>query len=454
MKLIPVMLSAMRGEDMPHEASRNVSVAVLGAGLGGLAAAQRLRELGCHVEVYERNTYVGGRAYSHQVDGFVFDQGPHVSFTKRPEVRSLFAQAVEGKFLEHGAKVWNYWQGHRIQHPAQCNLYGLPLDVVTSCVVDLAKAQHESKPMAKTYADWCFQSLGRAFSSKFVFPYTRKYWTTDATNMSADWVGDRVYSPKLEDVVRGALGPDDKKYHYITHFRYPSRGGFGAYIQAVAANQNVQVNHKVAMVDLQHRKLEFVSGRKAYFDVLISSLPVPELIQRIKDVPRSVSKAAERLTCTSVVLVDVGIERNEGFPDFHWEYFYDEDIIFARANFLHNLSSNNVPQGCGSIQIEVYHSKYRPLPCQDVLNRAIEDLHRVGLLRKDDRILVAEERHIQYANVLFDLDRARNLAIIQKYLAKQGVISCGRYGEWAYYWSDDSIVSGWRAAECAKKECK
>lgn len=434
---------------MPSEATRNLSVAVLGAGLAGLAAAQRLRELGCHIDIYERNTYVGGRACSHQVDGFVFDQGPHVSFTKRPEIQSLFAQAVNGQFLQQDAKLWNYWQGYRIQHPVQCNLHGLPVDVVIRCVVDLTKVQYESNPMVKTYADWCFQSLGRTFSSEFTLPYTRKYWTTEASKMSADWVANRMYSPKLEDVVRGALGPHNQNYHYITHFRYPCQGGFGAYVQAVAADQNVLLGHEVVMVDLQHRKLEFANGKKAYFDVLISSLPVPELIRRIEDVPRSVSKAAERLTCTSLVLVNVGIEHNEGFPDSHWEYFYDEDIIFARGNFPHNLSSNNVPQGCGSIQVEVYHSKYRPLPCQDVLNRAIEDLHRLGLLHKDDRILIAEEQRIPYANVLFDLDRAQNLATVQNYLAEQDVICCGRYGEWAYYWSDDSIVSGWQAAERA-----
>jgi len=64
-----------------------------------------------------------------------------------------------------------------------------------------------------------------------------------------------------------------------------------------------------------------------------------------------------------------------------------------------------------------------------------------------DRIVVASEQRIPYANVLFDLDRSRHLAVVQAWLARMGVACCGRYGEWEYYWTDDSILSGWRAAE-------
>jgi protoporphyrinogen oxidase len=422
-------------------------VAVLGAGLSGLAAAQRSRQRGCATDLYEKNPYVGGHASSHEIGGFVFDEGPHVSFTKRPEIRELFADAVDGKFLEHQAIITNYWQGHLVRHPAQTNLYGLPVDVVESCIVDFVKARYEQSGPVETYADWCYQGLGRAFSEQFTFRYTRKYWTTDASNMSTDWVGARMYPPKLEEVVRGALAPHDASHHYLTGFRYPLHGGFGAYVSSLADGQEVHLDHELTCVDLSRKTLEFANGKTAQFDKLISSIPLPELIRRIKDVPSAVAEAAEQLVCTSLVVVNVGVERNKGFPDAHWMYFYDEDAIFARGNFPHRLSPNNAPAGCASIQLEVYHSKYRPLSCEDVLNRTMEDLISNGLLEKQDRILVAQEQRIPYANVLFDLQRARNLALIRDYLNERDVICCGRYGEWGYLWTDDSIVSGWAAAD-------
>jgi hypothetical protein len=56
---------------------------------------------------------------------------------------------------------------------------------------------------------------------------------------------------------------------------------------------------------------------------------------------------------------------------------------------------------------------------------------------------------IPYANIIFDHDRAAALERVQAFLDEAGVQSCGRYGEWAYYWTDDSFKSGERAAERA-----
>ncbi len=51
-------------------------VVVVGAGVGGLAAAIRLRVAGHAVTVLERNAVVGGKLAVDEVDGFTFDVGP------------------------------------------------------------------------------------------------------------------------------------------------------------------------------------------------------------------------------------------------------------------------------------------------------------------------------------------------------------------------------------------
>jgi protoporphyrinogen oxidase len=114
------------------------------------------------------------------------------------------------------------------------------------------------------------------------------------------------------------------------------------------------------------------------------------------------------------------------------------------------LSPNNAPSGCGTIQAEVYYSKkYRPvdrLP-DDCIEPVMEDLLRCGLLKRNDKILFTESRLIPYANVIFDLDRPRALSTIRDYLDEIGIISCGRYGEWGYHWTDESFISGENGAE-------
>jgi phytoene desaturase len=51
-------------------------VAVVGAGMGGLAAAIRLAVRGFEVEVFEKNAQVGGRVGRFEAEGFSFDTGP------------------------------------------------------------------------------------------------------------------------------------------------------------------------------------------------------------------------------------------------------------------------------------------------------------------------------------------------------------------------------------------
>ncbi|HLW46182.1 MAG TPA: hydroxysqualene dehydroxylase HpnE [bacterium] len=53
-------------------------VAVVGAGLAGLAAALELKEAGCEVTVFERSRLLGGRATSFDVGGREVDNGQHV----------------------------------------------------------------------------------------------------------------------------------------------------------------------------------------------------------------------------------------------------------------------------------------------------------------------------------------------------------------------------------------
>ena len=67
-------------------------IAVIGSGLGGLAATATLAARGYQVEVFEKNPWLGGKAAVLEEAGFRFDMGPTILI--RPSVlRRIFAEA-------------------------------------------------------------------------------------------------------------------------------------------------------------------------------------------------------------------------------------------------------------------------------------------------------------------------------------------------------------------------
>ncbi len=67
---------------------------IIGAGVGGMATAIRLRLLGYHVQVFEKNNYPGGKLTHFETNGFRFDAGPSL-FTSPQLIEALFTLAKE-----------------------------------------------------------------------------------------------------------------------------------------------------------------------------------------------------------------------------------------------------------------------------------------------------------------------------------------------------------------------
>jgi len=426
------------------------NIVVLGSGMAGYGAAHRLHAEGIAPVMYDKNPYYGGHTASFRNDaGFLFDVGPHISFTKDPRIQEIFAESVGQQYETIQIFLNNYWRGHWPEHPVQVHLHGLPDDVVVKVIQDFVQVTHAPERPINNYADWLYSSLGTSFAEMFPMQYTRKYHTTTADNMSTDWLGPRIYRPTLEEVLRGAISPSAPHVHYITHFRYPSQGGFMSYLQKFLPMGNLKLEHRLASVDPKTRQLTFANGLVTHYDGLVSSVPLPDLIGMIEGAPAEVVEASQRLACTTCVLVNIGVNRAD-LSKAHMTYFYDEDICFTRLGFPHMLSKTNVPEGCGNIQAEVYFSKkYKPLTSapEEWIEPVIRDLRRVGLLHEEDQVLSKTAMLLPYANIIFDLDRAAALRTVHGYLDELGIGYCGRYGDWGYMWTDESFISGENAAE-------
>jgi protoporphyrinogen oxidase len=420
--------------------------AVLGAGIAGLATSFHLDHR--DAVVFESSSSYGGHARSEHRDGFTWDDGPHISFTANEYVRELFANSVGGAYEECPISPSNYFRGHWIDHPAQTHLYQVPEPLRRECLESfLATRDLDGAPA--NYREWLHQSMGPVFAETFPAAYTRKYWTTDPSNLDIDWIGTRVLKPEVDDVVRGAEGPLPRPTYYVAtrDARYPSRGGFMGYTHKLAEGADIRYGKRMERIELARRRMWFTDGSAASYEGLVSTIPLPALVAAATDAPAEVRDAAALLRCTNFLRVDVTASHPTRRDEL-WMYVYDEDKLSVRISITENFSPNNAPRGRTGIQVEVYGSEYRPVPQDhdEVRRRVIAELVEMRLVDAEESVGTSRVTFVPQGNPIFDLRRRDAMRVIGDYLDRVGVQLAGRYAEWKYLMTDACVISGRRAA--------
>lgn len=94
------------------------SIAIIGAGLSGLACARALTQAGQRFTIYEAADAVGGRVRSDVVDGFTLDRGFQVLLPSYPEARRVLDyDGLKLRPFYRGADVFYKGSFHRLSDP-------------------------------------------------------------------------------------------------------------------------------------------------------------------------------------------------------------------------------------------------------------------------------------------------------------------------------------------------
>lgn len=424
-------------------------ITILGAGISGISAGYHLKEAGVDSIIYEKNSSWGGLCDNFEVDGFRFDKFIHLSFTKDRYVRDLFEIGVQ--YLVYTPNPFNYYKGHWLKHPVQNNLYYLNVEDKIKIIVDFINRVDTSPEDIDNFEDWLRVQYGNYFAEKFPLIYTKKYWTVEAGELETRWIGSRMYRPTIEEVLEGAMTDDTPNTYYVKEMRYPKKGGYKSFLSGMAFHCNIQLNSEITKINLKTKEIEINGERREKYDTLISSLPLPELIRLVENVPHNVREASKKLKWTSGAIISLGFNKPD-IPKGLWFYVYDKEILTSRIFSPSEKSRDNVPEGCSSIQGEIYFSDREPLKknMMSILEDEIDNFIKIGLFNRED-IVVKDIRMEKYANVIFNHDIYENRRIVRDYLEMQGVITIGRFGEWDYFWSDQSLLSG---KDCARRISK
>jgi protoporphyrinogen oxidase len=441
-------------------------VVIVGAGPTGLAAAYHL---GSDAVLLEQGERPGGWCRSIEDRGFTFDYAGHILFSNDPWVHSLYELLLGDNVHWQDREAWIFSKGVYTRYPFQGALFGLPPQVVKECLVGAiearfgplraggatpAAAPSASPASCHSFEEFIYRVWGAGIAEHFAIPYNQKLWTIPLSEMETSWLGGRVPLPDLEAMIEGALQPVPRPMGPNARFGYPLRGGFQALVDGFLPHLRgpLWLGRRVKRVSVERRSVTFADGTTLPWEVLISTMPLPRLVRALGDeAPPEVKAAGRGLRHVSVHCVNLGVAR-EAISEKHWVY-YPEDSVFHRIFLQGNASPHCSPPGGFGLTCEISYSPYKPLPAlgDALIERCIADCRRVGLLREDDRIVVANHADLPYAYVVYDHARAKNVATIRRWLSGYDVVLAGRYSEWEYYNSDHAFVAGRKAAELAAR---
>lgn len=411
----------------------------MGAGIAGISAAYHLKQKGENSVIFEKDNDWGGLCGFFEIDGFRFDRFVHFTFAKDEKIAELFAKS--SPLYAHPPVSYNYWRGCWLKHPAQNNLAPLPIEEKVKIIDSFVNRPRKDVAEISDYAEWLRVQYGDYFAENFPFAYTRKYWGVEAKQLETKWVGNRLHVSPLPEVLRGAFAEQQENFYYTKFMNYPKKGGFRSIINECRKGLDIRLNKKAVRIDTAAKQVEFADGTVENYDNLISSLPLPEIIKMISDVPENVQNAAKQLRWTCGYQVSLGFNRPD-VAKYLWFYIYDEDVPPARVYSPNLKSPDNAPDGCSSLQAEIFFANgVKVVDKNIILQKTVEKLKEICQFNDSD-VVVKDIRFEPYANIIFTPEIYESRKVVREWLQAQGIKTIGRFGEWDYLWSHQAFESG------------
>jgi len=425
---------------------------ILGAGVTGLAAARA-----SGLPVFEKRQRPGGLCASYYVrpggkerlatppeDGRAFRfevGGGHWIFGATPLLWRLLERLAPLARYQRRAAVYFPDRKLYVPYPLQNHLSYLGADVAAKVIAEMERAPR-GRPL--TLADWLEQSFGPTLTELFFAPFHQAYtaglWTCIAPR-------DTFKSPVDLDLVRQGASGETPAVGYNAAFGYPVRG-LDALISGLARGCRVHCQRGVLRIDPRRKHIEFVGGSGLRYEVLVSTLPLSEMLRltglEVDDEPDP---------HTRVHVLNIGAWRGPAFPpEVHWIYVPNSTAGFYRVGFYSNVDASFAPPLAGQ-RVSLYVERaFRPGDFGDTGKDADESFGAVEELRRWGFITEVEAVSTDRIEVAYTWRRPgsrwREQALAR--LQEHDIFMTGRYGKWVFQGIAESIQDGLAAGAAVR----
>lgn len=477
------------------------NIVIIGAGPAGLTAAYELtKHPQFAVTVLEEQNRAGGISCTVQTHENRMDLGGHRFFSKDPRVMnwwfSLFAlqgkPSLDDEMLKRKSPLVSGGPDPKTQDEVflirkrisriyyKHTFFDYPLSLSAKTLYNLgfftlmqAGFSYLGSKLHKreetSLENFYINRFGKKLYSMFFEGYTEKLWGRHPRDISADWGSQRVkglsVTAVLKDLAQRVLHtqPKKKETSLIEEFYYPKYGP-GQLWTAVAdriqqQGGTVRYNCPVTALKRQGNRLTGVvcNGEEIPADIVISSMPVKDLIGGLTDVPQNIAHIAQHLPYRDFVtvglLVDkLALQNNTKIPTFQntipdcWIYVQDGNVKMGRIQLFNNWSPYMVKDVEHTVWMGLEYfctegDDFWNMPEEKCIEQAINELKQIGMITDATRILASHRERVKKAYPAY-FDTYSQMDELVNYLNQFENLYCvGRNGQHRYNNMDHSMVT-------------
>lgn len=166
---------------------------ILGAGISSLTLAYELLKKGQKVEIFEKDSNVGGLAKTLKWKNKDIDLGPHIYHTPDKDIENYWETEFKGLFHKRDHWSKNLKNGQYYDYPISKDfIETLPKEIRNKIYKELANVNKNELSNAKNFFEYMNILAGETLQEMFFINYPEKLWGISTKELDANWAPKRV----------------------------------------------------------------------------------------------------------------------------------------------------------------------------------------------------------------------------------------------------------------------